>query len=168
MSATGTRAVAALRRAGIPHELHEYASAERHGAARGDRPNYGLEAVAALGVDPSWVCKTLVVAADGVLTLAIVPTSRTLDLKRLAAAVGAHRAVMAEPADAERATGYLVGGISPIATTRRMRVLLDLPAASLERVYVSGGRRGLQVSLRPDDLVAVVGALVASISPGGA
>lgn len=164
MSTTGTRAVAALRRAGVPHELHDYESAERHGTARNDRPNYGLEAAAALGVDPSWVCKTLVVAADGVLTLAIVPTSRTLDLKRLAAAVGAHRAVMAEPADAERATGYLVGGISPIATTRRMRVVLDLPAASLERIYVSAGRRGLQLSIRPDDLVAVVGATVASIS----
>ena len=168
MSATGTRAVAALRQAGVPHELHDYASAERHGAARDDRPNYGLEAAAALGVDPSWVCKTLVVTADGTLALAIVPTSRTLDLKRLAAALGAHRAVMAEPADAERATGYLVGGISPLATTRRMRVVLDLPAASLERVYVSGGRRGLQVSLRPDDLVAMIGAMVASISAGRA
>lgn len=166
MSATGTRAIVALRRAGVPYELHDYGSAERHGAARNDRPNYGLEASAALGVDPSYVCKTLVVAADGELTLAIVPSSRTLDLKRLAAAVGAHRAVMAEPADAERATGYLVGGISPIATTRRMRVVLDLPAASLERVYVSAGRRGLQVSLRPDDLIAAVGALVASISAG--
>ncbi|MEO8469590.1 MAG: YbaK/EbsC family protein [Chloroflexota bacterium] len=106
----------------------------------------------------------MVVAADGALTLAIVPTSRSLDLKRLAAAVGARRAVMAEPADAERATGYLVGGISPIATTRRMRVVLDVPAASLERVFVSAGRRGLQVSLRPEDLVATVGATVALIS----
>ncbi len=164
MSATGTRAVAALRRAGVPHEHHAYESVERHGAARNDRPNYGLEAAAALGVDPSRVCKTLVAAADGALTLAIVPTSRTLDLKRLAVAVGAHRAVMAQPADAERATGYLVGGISPIATTRRTRVVLDLLAASLERVYVSACRRGLQVSLRPDDLLAAIGAMVASIS----
>ena len=156
--------MAALRRAGVFHELHDYESPERHGTARNDRPNYGLEAAAALDVDPSWICKTLVVAADGVLTLAIVPTDRTLDLKRLAAAVGAHRAVMAEPADAERATGYLIGGISPIATTRRMRVLLDLPAASLVRVYVSAGRRGLQVSLRPADLITVLGATVTSIS----
>lgn len=166
MSTTGTRAVAALRRAGVLHEVHGYESAERHGAARNDRPNYGREAAAALGVDPSWVCKTLVVAADGVLTLAIVPTNRTLDLKRLAAAVGAHRAVMAEPADAERATGYLIGGISPIATTRRMRVVLDLPAAGLVRVYISAGRRGLQVSLRPDDLISVLSATMASISAG--
>ena len=164
MSATGTRAITALRRAGVPHELHAYETPARHGASRNERPNYGLEAAAALGVDPSWVCKTLVVAADGVLTLAIVPTSRTLDLKRLAAAVGAHRAVMAEPADAERATGYLVGGISPIASTRPLRVILDAPAAALDRIYVSAGRRGLQVSLAPGDLIGVVDVTVAAVS----
>ena len=164
MSATGTRAIIALRRAGIAHQLHPYASVELRGARVGDRPSYGLDAAEALGVDPSRVCKTLVVVADGALMLAVVPSSRTLDLKRLAAAVGAHRATMAEPRDAERATGYLVGGISPIATTRPLRVILDAPAAALDRIYVSAGRRGLQVSLRPGDLVDLVDPIVAAVS----
>ena len=164
MSTTGTRAITALRRAGIAHELHPYAPVELRGARPGDRPSYGLDAAAALGVDPSRVCKTLVVVADGDLMLAVVPSSRTLDLKRLAAAVGAHRAALAEPRDAERATGYLVGGISPIATTRPLRVILDAPAAALDRIYVSAGRRGLQVSLRPSDLIGVVDVTVAAVS----
>ena len=153
-----------LRQAGIPHEVHAYTPAAPRGARSGDSRGYGLDAAAALGLDPSEVCKTLVVVADGALMLAVIPSSRTLDLKRLAAAVGAHRAAMAEPRDAERATGYLVGGISPIATTRPLRVILDVPAAALDRIYVSAGRRGLQVSLRPGDLIAAVGATVEAIS----
>ncbi|MES2210772.1 MAG: YbaK/EbsC family protein [Chloroflexota bacterium] len=164
MSATGTRAVAALRRAGVDHGLHPYETGQRHGARRNDRPAYGLDAAAALAVPAETVCKTLVVEADGAFLLAIVPVNRTLDLKRFAAAAGAHRATMAEARDAERVTGYLIGGISPIGTTRRLRAVLDAPAAALDRIYVSAGRRGLQVSIRPADLLAVIQAEVAAIS----
>ena len=164
MSAIGTRAVAALRLAGVAHKLHPYEIAERHGARRDDRPAYGLDAAFALGLAPAQIFKTLVVAADGVLMLAIVPVDRTLDLKRFASAVGARRATMTETHHAERVTGYLVGGISPIGTTRPLRTVLDASAADLERVYVSAGRRGLQVSLSAADLVGVTGAEVMAIS----
>ena len=167
MRAAGTRAIAALRLAGVAHQLHPYETAERHGAQRDDRPAYGLDAASALGLTPAQIFKTLVVVADGVFMLAIVPVDRTLDLKRFAAAAGAHRAAMAETRDAERVTGYLVGGISPIGTTRLIRTILDASATDLERVYVSAGRRGLQVSLLPADLVAVTGAAVATISVEG-
>ncbi len=167
MSASGTRAVDALRRAGIEHAVHPYVPAERHGARRADRPAYGSDAAAALGVPPALICKTLVVVADGVLMLAIVPVDRTLDLKQFAAAVGAHRASMAEARDAERAAGYLVGGISPIGTTRHLRTILGVAAATVDRLYVSAGKRGLQVSLRPADLVPFIGAEVAAVSGVG-
>ncbi|MBI2763742.1 MAG: aminoacyl-tRNA deacylase [Chloroflexi bacterium] len=164
MSAIGTRAVAALHRAGVDHAVHRYEPTERHGARRSDRPAYGLDAAAALGLSPSVIGKTLVVAADGVLMLAIVPADRSLDLKAFAAAVGAHRATLAESRHAERATGYLTGGISPIGTLRCLRTLLDARAADLATIYVSGGRRGLQVSLRPADLVRLVDGEVIPIS----
>lgn len=168
MSATGTRAIDSLRRAGIDCSVHPYAAPERHGAARADRPAYGLDAAVALGLDPGMVFKTLVVHADGVPILAVIPADRTLDLKRCAAAVGAHRAVLAPVPDAERVTGYLVGGISPLGTRRRLRTFLDASAAGLDRIFVSAGRRGLQVALRPADLATATGAEVIDLTRAGA
>ena len=164
MSATGTRAIDSLRRAGIDFSIHPYSSPERHGAARDDRPAYGLDAAAALGLDPGEVFKTLVVLADGTPILAIVPVDRTLDLKRCASAAHAHRAVLAPVPDAERITGYLVGGISPLGTRQRLRVFLDASATRLDRLFVSAGRRGLQVALRPSDLVTATGAEVVDLA----
>ncbi len=148
----------ALTKAGVPYELHPY---EPAGAGAGAA--YGLEAADALGLDPGRVFKTLVARVDGRLTVAVVPVSGNLDLKALAAAVGAKKAAMAEPADAERATGYVVGGISPIGGRTRLPVVVDESALALPAVYVSAGRRGLQVSLSPADLVTVTGATTAPV-----
>lgn len=128
--------------------LHPY----DHDAAA---PSYGLEAADSLRLDPAVVFKTLVARVDGRLTLAVVPVSGSLDLKALAAATGAKRAVMAEPADAERATGSVLGGISPLAPRTALPVVVDDSALTLERMWVSAGRRGVQVSLAPADLLAV-------------
>lgn len=165
--AKGTPATDAVRRAGVVHRLHEYEPAAR-GAddirARTDRSGYGLEAAAALGLDPARVLKTLIASVDGRLVAAIVPADRELDLKRLAAVAGGRRAAMAEPAVAERATGYVVGGISPLGQRRGLWTVVDDGAAVHSTVLVSGGRRGLQLELAPDDLVALTGATVAPIS----
>jgi Cys-tRNA(Pro)/Cys-tRNA(Cys) deacylase len=150
----------ALRRAGVPFDLHPY---DHDGGA----PSYGLEAADALGLDPSQVFKTLVARVDGRLTVAVVPVSGSLDLKALAAAVGAKRAEMAEPAAAERATGYVVGGISPLGGRSRLDVVVDESVLELATVYVSAGRRGLQVSLAPADLLAVTQGRTAPIGRPG-
>jgi Cys-tRNA(Pro)/Cys-tRNA(Cys) deacylase len=126
-------------------------------------PSYGEEAADALGLDRGVVFKTLVARVDGRLTVAVVPVSSTLDLKALAAAVGGKRASMAEPADAERATGYVVGGISPIGSRTALDVVVDESALAHTLVYVSAGRRGLQVALAPTDLVTVTSARTAPI-----
>jgi len=160
--AGGTPATVALARAGVAFDLHPY----EHGTETG-RHAYGMEAVAALGLDPAQVFKTLVARVDGRLVVAVVPVSGSLDLKALAAAVGGKRAEMAEAADAERATGFVVGGISPVGHRSRLDVVLDVTATGLDRVYVSAGRRGLQMSLAPGDLVAVTGARVAPVGRPG-
>jgi len=167
MAAKGTRATDELRRAGIPHRLHEYLSPERHGGERDERPSYGLDAAAALGVDPGRIYKTLVAAVDDRLAVAIVPVDQQLDLKALADAVGGRKAALADPAMAERATGYVVGGISPIGQRRRLPTVLDAGASALDTIYVSAGRRGLQIELAPADLVRATGATVATISREG-
>jgi Cys-tRNA(Pro)/Cys-tRNA(Cys) deacylase len=146
----------ALASAGVAHTLHPYDHAP--GA-----PSYGEEAADALGLDRGVVFKTLVARVDGRLTVAVVPVSSTLDLKALAAAVGGKRASMAEPADAERATGYVVGGISPIGSRTALDVVVDESALAHTLVYVSAGRRGLQVALAPTDLVTVTSARTAPI-----
>ncbi len=138
--------------------LHPY---EVRGVATGS--SYGQEAAAALDLDAGSVFKTLVASVDGRLTMAVVPVNGSLDLKALASAVGAKKATMAEPADAERATGYVVGGISPIGGRTGMPVVLDESVLELGIVYVSAGRRGLQVSLAPQDLMAVTGATTAPL-----
>jgi Cys-tRNA(Pro)/Cys-tRNA(Cys) deacylase len=152
----GTPATAALVQAGTPHELLPY----RHdpGATA-----YGLEAATALGVPPEQVFKTLLAKVDGRLVVAVVPVSGSVDLKALAAAVGGKRAEMAEVAEAERSTGYVVGGISPLGQRKALPTVVDATAAAFDTVLVSAGRRGLDVSLAPADLVALTGARLAPI-----
>jgi Cys-tRNA(Pro)/Cys-tRNA(Cys) deacylase len=152
-----TPAITAVRRAGIAFEVLEYA----HDPGP---PAYGPEAAQALGLPPEAVFKTLVARADGRLVVALVPVHRTLDLKALAAAVGARRAAMADATEAERATGYVVGGISPLGQRRRLPTLIDRSAAALPRVFVSAGRRGLEIGLRPADLQALCGAALADLA----
>jgi Cys-tRNA(Pro)/Cys-tRNA(Cys) deacylase len=154
---TGTPATKALADAGVEHRLHPYT----HDPAA---ESYGLEAATALGVEPSRVFKTLVADVDGVLCVGIVPVDRSLDLKALAAAVGGKRAAMAERAAAERATGYVLGGISPLGQRRRLRTVLDSSAYDHATVLVSGGRRGLDVELAPADLARLTDATPAAIA----
>jgi Cys-tRNA(Pro)/Cys-tRNA(Cys) deacylase len=146
----------ALERAGVPFTRHAY---EHDPAAS----SYGLEAAEALGLDPAAVFKTLLADVDGSLVVGIVPVTGQLDLKALAAAIGGKRASMADPAAAERATGYVVGGISPIGQKKRLPAVLDASALDLATVYVSGGKRGLDLGLDPHDLVALLEAGVARI-----
>ena len=152
-----TPAVRALERARVAHTLHPYDP--EHSADQG----HGEAAVAALGVDPRQVFKTLVARIDGVLTVAVVPVSGTLDLKALAAAVGGRKAAMADPADAERATGYVLGGISPLGQRKALPTVVDETALSFATVMVSAGRRGLQVELAPTELVRLTRARTAAI-----
>ncbi len=153
-----TPAVKALEKARVAHTLHAYYT--EHPSDVG----YGEAAVAALGQDSRQVFKTLVARVDGMLTVAVVPVSGTLDLKALAAAIGGRKAVMADPADAERATGYVVGGISPLGQKTRLRTVVDETAELFDAVHVSAGRRGLSVELAPDELVRLTGAVVADVS----
>ncbi len=144
--------------------LHEYAPPERHGRGRDERPNYGLEAAAALEVEPARVFKTLVAVVDGTrLVVAILPVTCDLDLKRLAQAVGGRRATLSEPAAAERATGYVIGGISPLGQRRPLPTVLDTTGIGHQTILVSAGRRGLQVEVAPGDLVRAVGGIVRGI-----
>ena len=154
--AGATPATTALTRAGVAFVVRGYEHDPR-------ATSYGLEAAEALGVDPARVLKTLLAVVDGALTVAVVPVTGQLDLKALARAVGGSRAVMADPADAERATGYVVGGISPIGQRRRHRTVVDATALDHDTVLVSGGRRGLDLELAPADLVRVTEAVTASI-----
>lgn len=158
--AGGTPATAALVRAGVAHELRPY----HHDPGAS---SYGLEAAAALGVPQEQVFKTLLAKVDGRLVVAVVPVSGSLDLKALAAAVGGKRAEMADVADAERSTGYVVGGISPLGQRKPLPTVVDATAASFETVLVSAGRRGLDVSLAPDDLVRLTRATLATIGRSG-
>lgn len=125
--------------------------------------DFGAEAASALGVQAERVFKTLLAEVDGVLAVAIVPVSGKLDLKALAAALGGKKAVMADPTLAERKTGYVVGGISPIGQRTRLRTVLDITAVDFETVLVSGGRRGFDIELAPAQLAEVTAATVAAI-----
>jgi Cys-tRNA(Pro)/Cys-tRNA(Cys) deacylase len=154
---TGTPATAALKAAGIAFTEHAYA----HDPAN---TNFGLEAASALGLDPDRVFKTLLADVDGRLVVGIVPVTGKLDLKHLAAAVGGKRATMADPAVAERRTGYVVGGISPVGQKTAHPTVLDETAELWDTVYVSGGRRGLDLELAPADLVRITSAVVADIA----
>ena len=155
-AAGGTPATVALERAGIAFSTHAY---EHDPAAA----SYGLEAATALGLDPAAVFKTLLADVDGRLAVGIVPVTGQLDLKALASALGGKRSVMADPAAAERATGYVVGGISPVGQKKRLPTVLDSSALQLPTIYVSGGKRGLDLGLDPRDLVRLLDATVARI-----
>ncbi|MCB8904640.1 MULTISPECIES: Cys-tRNA(Pro) deacylase [unclassified Streptomyces] len=152
----GTPATVALTAAGTPFTLHAY----EHDPAS---PSYGEEAAEALGVSPDRVFKTLVADVDGELTVAVVPVAGQLDLKALASAVGGKRAAMADPAAAERTTGYVRGGISPLGQRKRLRTVLDASASDHASICISAGRRGLEVELSPADLAALTSAVVAPI-----
>ena len=156
-ASAGTPATTALTRAGIAFEVHPY----DHDPAAA---SYGLEAAAALSVPPGQVFKTLLVQGERGLAVAVVPVDRQLDLKALATALGLKKVAMAQPSDAERSTGYVVGGISPVGQRRLLPTVVDSSARGLERVYVSAGRRGLDISLAPDDLATVVAATFADIA----
>ena len=154
---SATPATVALVGAGIRFTPHEYA----HDTAN---TSFGLEAAEVLGVDPGQVFKTLMTDVDGQLVVGIVPVSGKLDLKALAAAVGGKKAEMADPKLAERRTGYIVGGISPIGQKLQHVTVLDETAELYDTVFVSGGRRGFDIELAPADLVRVTGAVVAAIA----
>ena len=156
-SAGGTPATVALTRAGVAFTTHNY---EHDPAAR----SYGLEAAEVLGLPLEQVFKTLLADVDGTLVVAVVPVARKLDLKALAAAVGGKRATMADPDAAERATGYVVGGISPLGQRRALRTVLDESALAHSTVYVSGGRRGFDLGLSPADLVTQTRATTAAVA----
>lgn len=152
----GTPATVALTAAGVPYTVHSY----DHDPASA---SYGEEAAEALGVAPERVFKTLVADVDGTLTVAVVPVAGTLDLKALASAVGGKKAAMADPALAERTTGYVRGGISPLGQRKKLPTVLDASADGHPTICVSAGRRGLEVELAPGDLAALTGAVVAPI-----
>ncbi len=153
----GTPATVALTAAGTEFTVHAY----EHDPASA---SYGEEAAEALGVSPDRVFKTLVADVDGELTVAVVPVAGKLDLKALAAAVGGKRATMADPAAAERTTGYVRGGISPLGQRKRLRTVLDTSASEHRTICVSAGRRGLEIELAPSDLTTLTSAVPAAIS----
>ncbi|HET7326437.1 MAG TPA: Cys-tRNA(Pro) deacylase [Nocardioidaceae bacterium] len=155
---TGTPATTALQRRGVAFTPHTY----EHDPSTA---SFGLEAAQALGVDPARVFKTLVVALDsGALAVAVVPVSSSLDLKAVAGALGAKKATMADPGAAERSTGYVRGGISPLGQRKRLPTVIDESAFAHATLLVSGGRRGFDIELASDDLAALTGAVRAAIS----
>jgi len=146
-----------LTTAHIAFSIHEYVHDPRSGS-------YGLEAAAALGLPADRVFKTLITNVDAAPTVAIVPVNCTLDLKLLAAALGGRKAELADPAVAQRLTGYVVGGISPIGQRKLLPTVLDESALLWDMVYVSGGRRGMDIGLVPADLVDITHAITTAIS----
>ena len=156
-ASTGTPATAALAAAGVPFTLHPYT----HDPAA---ESYGMEAAEVLGVDPARVFKTLMVDVEGRLAVGIVPVSGTLDLKAIAAALGSKKASMADPKAAERRTGYVLGGISPLGQRQSSPTVLDESALTHSTILVSGGRRGLDIELAPEDLLRLSKAQIAPIA----
>ena len=157
----GTPATALLSRHGVEFVVHEFTHAP------GER-NYGLVAAEALGVDPGRVFKTLLAKVDGSpspsVAVAIVPVSGQLSLKELAQSLGAKRAEMCDPVVAERLTGYVVGGISPFGQKKRLRTAIDESCRSHETIFVSGGKRGLEIEIAPENLITVLDAVVARLA----
>lgn len=157
MAGRGTPATLLLAKQKVPHTLHTYEHDPRHAS-------YGTEASESLGLPPERVFKTLVAEVDGVLTVGVVPVATQLDLKALASAVGGKKARMAEVGAAERATGYVAGGISPLGQRKRLPVVVDESATAFPTIFCSGGRRGLEIEITPDDLVRLASAVVAPIA----
>ncbi len=156
MAGQATPATALLVRQKVAHHVHTYPHDPRTGS-------YGAEAATALGIDPARCFKTLVVEVDGALAVAVVPLSGALDLKAMAAALDGKRAVMADPGLAERTTGYVRGGISPLGQRKRLPTVVDATATAYDTVFVSGGRRGLEVELAPAELIRLTDAKVAPV-----
>jgi Cys-tRNA(Pro)/Cys-tRNA(Cys) deacylase len=152
-----TPATLALQKAGVAFALHAYAYDP-------DAPRIGLHAAESLGVEPARVLKTLMAEVDGKPVCAVLASDREVAMKRLAAAAGGKSAQMMKPADAERITGYHVGGVSPFGQKRRVATVVDAAALGHGQVFVNAGQRGLQAELAPTDLVAALGAQVAEIS----
>ena len=162
MSGKGTPATLLLEREGVPHAVHAY-EVDPHAGS------YGQAAAQALGVEPERMLKTLLASVDFAegtarLVCGVVPVAGTLDLKALAGAVGGKRGALADPAVAERSTGYVVGGISPLGQRTRLPTVVDETAELFDTVVVSAGRRGLSVELAPADLVRLTGAVVADVA----
>ncbi|KMS91519.1 MULTISPECIES: Cys-tRNA(Pro) deacylase [Streptomyces] len=155
----GTPATVALTAAGVEFTVRAYDHDPSH-------PSYGEEAAEAMGVSPDRVFKTLVADVDGSLVVGVVPVAGSLDLKALAAAVGGKRAAMADPALAERTTGYVRGGISPLGQRKKLPTVIDDSAESHATICVSAGRRGLEVELAPGDLAKLTEAVLAPIGRG--
>ncbi|MGW5491919.1 Cys-tRNA(Pro) deacylase [Streptomyces olivaceoviridis] len=155
----GTPATVALTAAGVDFTVHAYDHDPSH-------PSYGEEAAEAMGVSPERVFKTLVADVDGSLVVGVVPVAGSLDLKALAAAVGGKRAAMADPALAERTTGYVRGGISPLGQRKKLPTVIDDSAESHATICVSAGRRGLEVELAPGVLAKLTEAVLAPIGRG--
>jgi Cys-tRNA(Pro)/Cys-tRNA(Cys) deacylase len=153
----GTPATALLAKQQVPHQVHEYAHDPRSAS-------YGSEASELLGLPAARVFKTLVAEVDGALTVGVVPVAGQLDLKALAAAAGGKKAKMADVAAAERATGYVAGGISPLGHRKRLPVVLDSSVNDHETIFCSAGRRGLEIELAPADLARLANATVAPIA----
>ncbi|MBY6186653.1 Cys-tRNA(Pro) deacylase [Marinobacter hydrocarbonoclasticus] len=155
-----TPAINAAKKAKVPHQIHQY----QHDPAA---ESYGLEAAEALGKAPEQVFKTLLASDEaGKLCVAVVPVVGKLDLKALAKAVKAKKLAMANPADAEKATGYVVGGISPLGQKKRLPLVLDDSAMQFDTICVSGGRRGLEIELAPNDLLKLTGGTLAPVGRG--
>ena len=152
-----TPATLALDKAGIAYRLHSYVYDP-------EADSIGLAAAAALGVDPKIMLKTLIVLLDGKPACVVAPSDREVSMKKLAAALGGKRAEMCKPADAERVTGYHVGGVSPLGQKKRLATVVDSAALDHAAVFVNGGQRGLQAQLSPTDLVGTLGAIVAAVT----
>ncbi|MDB5496360.1 MAG: transcriptional regulator [Phenylobacterium sp.] len=152
-----TPATLALDRAGVAYTLATYGYDP-------DADRIGLQAAQALGAPPAEVLKTLIVKADGRPACVLLASDREVSMKKLAEALGAKTAEMAPPADAERITGYRVGGVSPFGQKKRLPTVIDAAAAALAQAYVNGGQRGLQLRLAPRDLIRALEATVAAIA----
>ena len=155
--ATGTPATKLLTSAGVDFVEHEYDHDPKSAS-------FGLEAAEKLGVNPSRVFKTLIANADETYVVAIVPVSKQVSLKSLSRTLGAKRATMADPAQAARLTGYVVGGISPLGQKRLLPTVIDVTASNFETILVSGGRRGFDIELAPKDLAQLLSAVFAEIA----
>ncbi len=152
-----TPAINLARKQNIPHQLHEYAHDPAH-------PSYGLEAADKLGIDAQRVFKTLVAKLDGrQLVVAVVPVSAQLNMKQLARAAGAKKAVMADKAEVQRVTGYVLGGVSPLGQKKLLPSYIDDSATALDTIYISAGRRGLEIELDPHDLQSILSAEIVNL-----
>ncbi|MFV0438306.1 MAG: Cys-tRNA(Pro) deacylase [Desulfopila sp.] len=152
-----TPAIILLEKRKIPHTVHAYQHEPSY-------PSFGLEASEKLGIPPKRVFKTLVVALDdGTMVVAIIPVDQTLSMKRLAKAAKAKKAVMADGNAVGKTTGYVLGGVSPLAQKKSLKTYLDVTAASQSTIFVSGGRRGLEIELVPADLLRLTRGVTAHL-----